>query len=86
MSTTEQQLMSYRIIKAEVNGDTINTDVEYTLADGSTQTVTVSHFRPHAVEDVVTGIENREASEQASLDAKVANSFLLPKIQELISK
>lgn len=73
--------MSYKIMKVEAEGETVKTTVLYTFKDGIQKEVIVSHFMPESKADIIKGIENREISEQRSLDAiernkMIASSFM----------
>jgi len=63
----------YRILSSEVKGETLNTEVEFTLSDGTIIVSTVAHFMPESAEVVTQNIENREASEQIKHDASKRN-------------
>lgn len=71
--------MTYKILKTTVNGDTINTEVEYNL-DGAIVTVNIPHFMPQGEGDIETGILNRAASEKRKLDAEALNKRLASSI------
>jgi hypothetical protein len=45
--------MSYIIKNTEVLEETLNTDVEYTLGNGETVVVRVTHFMPESKEQVI---------------------------------
>ncbi len=59
--------MTYTILKAEQNEQTITTTVEYNF-DGTIVTVDVAHFAPQSVKEINQNIENRALSEQKKLD------------------
>ena len=59
--------MSYKILSTKEQ-KTIITTVEYTLKDGSTTIVDVSHFMPKSEDDITKGIENRLISENNRLE------------------
>lgn len=68
--------MSYKILSKTQADDTIITNVEFTIGDHVFE-ANVSHFRPNSLSDIISGIENREASEQARLEAiSTAQSIL----------
>lgn len=70
----------FRIIKTEIVGQTINTEVEFTYSDGNTETKIISHFRPDSKEEVLRGIQNNEDSYE--LELTIPNRLLQIK-QEL---
>jgi len=74
--------MSYIIKETTQNEDTITTLVEYTIGDNVFE-VSIPHFRPQSAQDVITGIENREASEQAKLDAIVVAESVLAELANI---
>lgn len=71
--------MTYKIIKTDVYGDTINTTVEYNF-DGKIITIDVAHFMPQNQQDIETGILNRAASEKRRIDAEEFNRSLVENI------
>lgn len=60
---------SYKIISTSNQEDTLYTTVESNI-NGTLVTVEIPHFRPQSKEEVLRGIENRLASEEAKLIAK----------------
>ena len=60
--------MTYKIISKRQDSDTLFTTVEYNF-DGVILTIDVPHFQPQSAEEVITGIENRGASEERKLHA-----------------
>jgi len=68
--------MSYKILSTKVNGETLVTEVEYTLKDGNKVTLEVPHFQPDDDASVIEGIENREVSEQRKVDAELKNQTI----------
>jgi uncharacterized surface protein with fasciclin (FAS1) repeats len=60
--------MKYKIIQKEIQGDIVNTVVEFDYK-GQTRTVSVMHFRPKNVNDIENGIVNRISSEISTIDA-----------------
>lgn len=59
--------MSYKILETKEQ-KTVITTVEFTLNDGSTKTIDVSHFMPKSEDDIIKGIENRLITENNRLD------------------
>lgn len=74
--------MSYIIKSTTQEEDTITTLVEYTFGDTVLE-VSIPHFRPSSAQNVITGIENREASEQAKLDASVVATQVLAELANI---
>lgn len=74
--------MSYIIKSTTQEEDTITTLVEYTLGDTVLE-VSIPHFRPSSAQDVLDGIANREASEQAKLDAAVVATQVLEELTNI---
>lgn len=72
--------MSYKILSASQADDILNTEVEYTI-NGQKLTVLVAHFRPTSEAEITVGIQNRELSEKAKLDAQAAIQALIPQIE-----
>lgn len=68
--------MTYTILETQVNGDTINTKVEYNF-DGTILVIDVPHFMPQTMQDIETGILNRAVSEKRKLDAEELNLTLV---------
>lgn len=68
--------MTYTILETQVNGDTINTKVEYNF-DGTILVVDIPHFMPQNMQDIETGILNRASSEKRKLDAENLNLTLV---------
>ena len=68
--------MTYKITSVSQNDDTITTFVEFQL--NSTQlNVSIPHFRPVSVNQIIDNIVNRGLSEQTRLDAIASCSSLL---------
>lgn len=78
--------MSYKIISQEQKEDILYTKVEYTFSDGSTGEFNIPHFRPETEADVLAGIENRELSEQAKLDAIEQVTEVAKEIEKKVEK
>jgi len=78
--------MTYKIINATQYGDSINTVVELTI-DNQTSQVTIAHFRPNSVTEIYQNIENRMMSEQAALlaTATCGNIINNIKIGEIVT-
>lgn len=72
--------MKYTILSKVIRDDTIVTEVEYVYDDGTTTTVSVTHFRPQSLADVILGITNRGASEEAKLLASKTCKTVLAEI------
>lgn len=70
----------YVIKLKEIDGSTINTDVEYTMNDGSKLLCRVSHFMPQSKEEVIQNIEQRQISEQARIDAQIINEQIVEEL------
>lgn len=68
--------MTYKILKTTVNGETINTEVEYNF-DGTIVTVDIPHFMPKGQSDIETAILNRAVSEKRKLDAEELNKRIV---------
>lgn len=68
--------MTYTILETQVNGDTINTKVQYNF-DGTILVIDVPHFMPQTMQDIETGILNRAASEKRKMDAEDLNLTLV---------
>lgn len=68
--------MTYTILETQVNGDTINTKVQYNF-DGTILVIDVPHFMPQTIQDIETGILNRAASEKRKIDAENNNLNLI---------
>lgn len=60
--------MKYTILSTEQKEDTLVTHVVFEF-EGEKKELSIQHFRPETKEDVITGIENRIASEQSKLEA-----------------
>lgn len=69
--------MSYQIISKEVNGETINTVVVFTINGKELEPISIPHFMPQSKEEIIQGIENREISEQRKMEAIEKNVSLL---------
>lgn len=65
--------MSYKVLETKEQ-KTVITTVEFTLKDGSSKIVDVSHFMPKSEDDITKGIENRLISENNRLDELVNES------------
>lgn len=68
--------MSYEIKSTRVDNETLWTEVEYTFADNSKQTIEVAHFMPANKAQIISEIEGREVSEQAKINAKILNDSI----------
>lgn len=68
--------MTYTILETQVNGDTINTKVQYNF-DGTILVIDIPHFMPQTMQDIETGILNRAASEKRKMDAEDLNHTLV---------
>jgi hypothetical protein len=62
--------MSYKINSTKINDFTLTTNVTYILTDGTEVTVDVPHFSIGTKEQVISGIENREITEQQKHDIR----------------
>lgn len=69
--------MSYQIISKEVNGETINTVVVFTINGKELEPISIAHFMPQSKEEIIQGIENREISEKRRIEAIEKNVSLL---------
>ena len=78
--------MSYIITNKEVFGETITTDVIFTLSDGSELETRVSHFMPQNIGEIFANIEQREASEQLKIDSTKKNNLLLRELRVVDKK
>jgi hypothetical protein len=77
--------MSYVIKETVVEGACLKTVVEYVFKDGTKREVEVSHFMPANKNSVILGLENREASEQAAMDAAENNKIIKADIDKDIA-
>lgn len=64
--------MSFRVREEKLDGDVLETVVEYTLRDGTKMVVSVFHPDANDRAAVGKGIQNRELTEQARADAEDA--------------
>lgn len=71
----------YRLISVVVNEDTMETEVEYTMPDGSLKRVWVHHFRPQNDDAVVANIIARGESEQSKMDSEALNMQIKLKLE-----
>lgn len=78
--------MSYIITNKEVFGETITTDVIFTLSDGSELETRISHFMPQNIGEIFANIERREASEQLKIDSTKKNNLLLRELRVVDKK
>lgn len=78
--------MSYIITNKEVFGETITTDVIFTLSDGSELETRVSHFMPQSIDEIFANIEQREISEQLKIDSTKKNNLLLRELRVVDKK
>lgn len=67
--------MNYKITKKELNGETLNTSIEFVYKD-IVRTADVSHFHPKSEQEIHIGISNRIASEIVKIDAIEAASLI----------
>jgi hypothetical protein len=77
--------MSYEIKKVEIEDTTIITEVEFTLKDGSTEIVSIPHFQPETIHDVIVGIENREFCENKDLEIPTILENVKKDLEKLIA-
>ena len=59
--------MPYRIVSVKQEEETVTTEVEFTLSDGSVVKASVPHFAPQSQSDIEEGLANREATEETRL-------------------
>jgi len=71
--------MEYKIISVSHQEDTITTTVEFQLISDKL-TVSIPHYKPTSIEQIIDNIINRGLSEQAKLDSINACTSLLSSI------
>ena len=76
--------MPYEIKKVEIEDTTIITEVEFTLKDGSVETVSIPHFQPETIQDVIVGIETREFCENKDLEIPIVLENVKKDLEKLI--
>lgn len=74
--------MKYKIKSTKSVHDTLFTEVEYTLDNGTIVTRSIPHFQPQTKEDVIVGIENRFASEQIKNAAELKVVEIITELEE----
>jgi len=60
----------FKINSTRVDGETLTTNVTYTMPDGVDVVVDVAHFMPDSTDAVIESIQLREASEIAKYQSK----------------
>ena len=78
--------MNYKIINIQVVDETLNTEIEYTFADGSTNKVIVSHFMPEDKKQVLDNIGARGLSEETRKLAIEKNELIKAELSKLMIK
>lgn len=73
--------MSYVINSKLLQGDTIVTNVTFSLSNNVTTTVDVAHFRPASLLEIYNNIENREATEELNITSTAAARILFDQIE-----
>lgn len=76
--------MPYKLLSVTQDGETVTTQAEFTLADGSVVKCDVPHFAPQSADEVVDGLSNRLASEQAKYDATVKATAVAAELRKSI--
>lgn len=71
--------MEYKILSVRQNQDSLITEVEFYIGE-ATVSVSIPHFRPQSVEEVLSGIQNRGHSEEAKIAAVASASTVLGNI------
>lgn len=74
------------INSTRIDGETIWSNITYTLSDGSEVTTDVAVFQPQTSGDVLTALSNREVSEQAKIDAEVTNKAIKDELDEQVNQ
>ena len=78
--------MAYEIKNVVQNEEILTVTVEYTFDDNSVKTIDVPIFRPTSKQDVITGIENRYASEVVKLEAEKKAKEILDEVTKDIGE
>jgi hypothetical protein len=72
-----------KINNTNIDGETLWTDITYTLKDGTEITTKVAHFQPQNEEEVLINILNRKVSEQAKYSAKAKNEEIKVELDKI---
>ena len=73
--------MEYKLILAQVSGETLETDVEYQFPDATKMLVRVSHFMPADDAEVIRNIQQRGESEWVKRQATIRNEQIAQVLQ-----
>jgi len=73
--------MTYKILKTEQAGETLNVTAEYTFDDNTIQEIVVAIFAPDSIDYINLSLSNRGISEQARITRTQQVTTIIPQIQ-----